>query len=729
MKVYEVLIEYSTSKLDRLFSYTYKGEKTINKLCRVIVPFAHKNICGIVIDIKETADDYLNKIGYEVKDIVDVIDEKPLLNDELFALASDIAEYYYSPKISVFLAMLPPSLKPSISSQNKPKIAYNQFVKACEGANDDNLTIKQKELLLNIINNGTIRKSECSQNLLQQLLKKNKVTIFTVEKHRLELSNTQKQSKLILNEEQQKCFETILHDNNDIFLLEGVTGSGKTEVYLQVAEEIIKNQKKVIMLVPEISLSYQMVQRFNERFDRIAVLHSKLTLGQRYDEYRRIKNGEVDIVIGARSAIFAPLDNIGLIIIDEEHSETYKQDDQQPFYNAIEVAKMRQKYHNLKIVLGSATPSLESKSRALKGLYKQLYLTKRINNLSLPEVKIVDMTDINNIDEESVLISRPLKEAIKERLKKKEQTILLVNRRGYSPYVSCRKCGLVIKCPSCQVALTYHYESNSLICHHCGFETKMITTCPKCQSDKVFKGGFGTEKIEIILQKMFPESRILRLDSDIAKKAHATNKVLLSFANQEADILIGTQIVAKGHDFENVTLVGVVLADIGLAIPSFRANERTFDLITQALGRSGRSKQGQAMIQTYLKNNFVIKTASKQDYLSFYATEINLRKIMQNPPYTYLVLLIIAGKKEEVVGSSADEVMHYLKSHLDENLVTLIGPGEMFVKKYQDFYRRKIIIKYKDFSLIKPFLDDLTLFFNKKSNLKLTININPYEDY
>ena len=433
MKVYEVLIEYSTSKLDRLFSYTYKGEKTINKLCRVIVPFAHKNICGIVIDIKETADDYQNKIGYEVKDIVDVIDEKPLLNDELFALASDIAEYYYSPKISVFLAMLPPSLKPSISSQNKPKIAYNQFVKACEGVNDDNLTIKQKELLLNIINNGTIRKSECSQNLLQQLLKKNKVTIFTVEKHRLELSNTQKQSKLILNEEQQKCFETILHDNNDIFLLEGVTGSGKTEVYLQVAEEIIKNQKKVIMLVPEISLSYQMVQRFNERFDRIAVLHSKLTLGQRYDEYRRIKNGEVDIVIGARSAIFAPLDNIGLIIIDEEHSETYKQDDQQPFYNAIEVAKMRQKYHNLKIVLGSATPSLESKSRALKGLYKQLYLTKRINNLSLPEVKIVDMTDINNIDEESVLISRPLKEAIKERLKKKEQTILLVNRRGYSP--------------------------------------------------------------------------------------------------------------------------------------------------------------------------------------------------------------------------------------------------------------------------------------------------------
>lgn len=279
------------------------------------------------------------------------------------------------------------------------------------------------------------------------------------------------------------------------------------------------------------------------------------------------------------------------------------------------------------------------------------------------------------------------------------------------------------------MALTYHYESNSLICHHCGFETKMITTCPKCQSDKVFKGGFGTEKIEIILQKMFPESRILRLDSDIAKKAHATNKVLLSFANQEADILIGTQIVAKGHDFENVTLVGVVLADIGLAIPSFRANERTFSLITQALGRSGRSKQGQAMIQTYLKNNFVIKTASKQDYLSFYATEINLRKIMQNPPYTYLVLLIIAGKKEEEVVSSADEVMHYLKSHLDENLVTLIGPGEMFVKKYQDFYRRKIIIKYKDFSLIKPFLDDLTLFFNKKSNLKLTININPYEDY
>lgn len=728
MKVYEVLIEYSTSKLDRLFSYVYDGE--INLLCRVIVPFAHKDICGVVINIIDFQGnelDYKNKTGFELKKIKKVIDKTPLLNEELNNLTKEISEYYYAPRISVFLAMLPPSLKPSLSSQNKPTIAYEQFIKAKDNVDYDNLTLKQADLLMKIINEK-VKKSDCSPSILNQLIKKDKVEIYNVEKQRLNLNKVEKKEKLTLNDEQLICYNSILNDDKDIFLLEGVTGSGKTEVYMQVAEKIIENKQKVIMLVPEISLSYQMVQRFQERFSRIAILHSKLTPGQRYDEYRRIKNGEVDIVIGARSAIFAPLDNIGLIIIDEEHSETYKQDDQLPFYNALDVAKMRQKYHSLKIVLGSATPSLETKSRALKGLYKQLYLTKRINNLPLPKVQVVDMSDKTNIDKESVLISKPLKEAIQERLNNHEQTMLLVNRRGYSPYVSCRKCGNVMKCPNCQVALTYHYETNRLVCHHCEFNIPMVHECPKCGSNKMFKGGFGTEKIELEIKKLFPNIRTLRLDSDISKKKNATNEVLNKFQNNEADILIGTQIIAKGHDFSNVTLVGIVLADIGLAIPSFRANERTFSLITQAIGRSGRSKNGEAIIQTYLKNNFVIKTSSKQDYLSFYATEIALRKAMQNPPYTFLALLVVSGNKEEDVIDVIEEVNRYLKSKLENNAI-LIGPGDMFIKKYQNQYRRKIIIKYKDFSLIKPCLDDLSLFFNKKNNLKLIININPYEDY
>lgn len=732
MKVYEVLIEYSTMKLDRLFSYSYDGLETINRLCRVIVPFAHKDICGIVVNIideYQTEEEYFSKKGFELKKIKKVIDEVPLLSEELFSLANEIAEYYYAPKISVLLAMLPPSLKPSLSSQKKPKIAYDQYVVAKENVSFDNLTIKQKDLLEKIIQQGKIKKSVCSVSLLEQLIKKDKVELLFEEKNRLVLEEIQKKDKLTLNEEQQICYQTILEDNHEIFLLEGVTGSGKTEVYLQVAEQIIKNHQQVLMLVPEISLSYQMVKRFLVRFSKIAVLHSKLTAAQRYDEYRRIKNGEVDIVIGARSAIFAPLENIGLVIIDEEHSETYKQEDSQPYYNVLEVAKMRQKYHHFKIILGSATPSLESKSRALKGIYKQLNLTKRINDLPLPEVKIVDMRDRNNISQDSIIISKSLKEAIQERLNENEQTILLVNRRGYSPYISCRKCGYVVKCPTCEVSLTYHYESNKLVCHHCGFETPMIRNCPKCQSDKIFRGGLGTEKVEMEVKRLFPESKILRLDSDVSKKANATSKILEDFASHKADILIGTQIVSKGHDFNDVTLVGIVLADVGLAVPSFRANERTFALITQALGRSGRKKKGQAILQTYLKDHFVIKNAAKQDYLSFYATEINIRKMLQNPPYTYLAMILIAGEKEEEVIDAIIEVSRYIKQKIQDETCSIIGPSEMFIKKYQNQFRRKIVIKYKDFSLVKPILDDLSLFFRQKSHLKLIININPYEDY
>lgn len=733
MKILEVLVEYSVSKLDRLFSYAYNLDNDIKPLCRVLVPFNNRQICGVVINVKEinqTLDEYKLSTGFDVKEVVSVIDETPLFNDELASLSLEIANYYFAPRISVFFSMLPPSLKPSISSTSKPKIAYEYLVKPAINVDYDNLTTKQAELLYKIINAKKMKKGDCPPHLLNALINKGKVVIYSIEKNRFILEDVEKKENLILNEEQQYCFDQIVNGNDSTYLLEGVTGSGKTEVYLQVAQKVIDSKKTVLMLVPEISLSYMMVKRFQERFSRIAVLHSKLTPAQRYDEYRKIKNGEVDIVIGARSAVFAPLSNIGLLIIDEEHSETYKQEDQMPYYNAIDVAKMRQKYHGFKMILGSATPSLESKSRALKGVYHQLYLTKRINNIPLPNVKIIDMTDRRNISNESSLLSKPLIEKLKDRLEKKEQSILLVNRRGYSPYITCKKCGFVVKCPSCQVALTYHYETKNLSCHHCGYEQHMISKCPKCQSDKIFKSGFGTEKIELELKNILPEAKILRLDSDVGKKYNAVKKVLESFASHEADILIGTQIVAKGHDFKDVTFVGAVLADIGLAIPSFRANERTFSLITQAIGRSGRNRNGEAYIQTYMKDHFVIKNAAKQDYMAFYATEIYYRKLLQNPPYTYMTLLLVSGENENDVIDAIHEVKQYLSMHLQDNeTVSIIGPSEMFIKKFLNQYRRKIVIKYKNFDVVKPLLEDLVVFFKQKNNLKLVINVNPYEDY
>lgn len=731
MKILEVLIEYSVSKLDRLFSYVYYLDKPVSRLNRVIVPFNNRKICGVVINIFEidSLDEYSKSKGINVKEVISVVDDEPLINCELELLADEISSYYFAPKISVFFAMLPPSLKPSVSFQNKPKIAYEQYVKVVGNVSYEGLTSKQSELLFRISSSNGLKKSECSVAVLKSLISKNRVEVYCVEKNRMFFDYVSKKDKLVLNDEQRTCYDEIVNGKDSIYLLEGVTGSGKTEVYLQVVEKIIGDNKTVLMLVPEISLSHLMVKRFKERFSKVAVLHSQLTSAQRYDEYRRIKSGEVDVVIGARSAIFAPLDNIGLVIIDEEHSETYKQEDQMPYYNALDVAKMRQKYHNYKIILGSATPSLESKSRALKGVYKQLFLTKRVNNLPLPNVRVIDMTDRNNITKQSALLSKPLIEALSSRIEKKEQSILIVNRRGYSPYVSCRKCGYVVKCPSCQVALTYHYENDVLECHHCGYEQKMFISCPKCKSNSLFKSGFGTEKVELEVKSIFPSARVLRLDSDVSKKSNMTKQILNSFSNNEADILIGTQIVAKGHDFPNVTFVGVVLADIGLAIPSFRANERTFSLITQAIGRSGRNKEGEAYIQTYMKNHFVIRTASKQDYMSFYANEIYMRKLLQNPPYTYMALLLVMGENEDDVIDAISEVKKYLEMKLDSETVSIIGPSEMFIKKFMNCYRRKIVVKYKDYSKVRIVLEDLKMFFLSKNSIKLVINVDPYEDY
>lgn len=732
MLILEVLIEYGTASLNRPFSYAYLGDLSILKGVRVLVPFASKKIIGFVnrvYEVSENLEEYKRKMGFEVKEIISVIDEKPLFNDELLELANKISSYYLCSLISVYQTMLPPSLKPKVSSLSKPKIAYELMV---EIVNDSTLglTPKQASLLLELKSlNQPIKKKTIKTTALKGLLEKKRVRVFKQEVTRFQLDNIDYEEEKKLNEEQSEAVKQILESNDKVFLLEGVTGSGKTEVYLHVAKEILNRGQSVLMLVPEIALTAKTIRQFQARFKNLAVLHSELSDGEKYDEYRRIAKGEVNLVIGARSAIFAPLQNLGLIIIDEEHSETYKQDNA-PFYHVNKVSIMRSEICNCKVVFGSATPSLETRVRAMRGIYHHLRLTRRINNQDLPHAEIVDMLNSKNIDRESVIFSKILREKIKDRLQKKEQVILLVNRRGYFTYISCRKCGHVIKCPECDIPLTYHHQEQILKCHHCGYEREMIEECPKCHSPYLSKTGFGTERVEKEVARLFPNAKCARLDSDVGRLKNNIKRILDEFSEQKIDILIGTQMIAKGHDFENVTLVGVVLADLTLELPSYRAGEKTFALITQAIGRAGRKdKVGEAIIQTNNPRNYAIYASSTQDYERFFNEEMIRRKLHQDPPFTYLTLLTLSATKEEILMERVYDVISFLEVKFENKKVLIVGPSEPFILRLNGHYRRNILLKYKTEKEVKLVLEELDEIISKRSDCTLSINIDPYDDY
>ena len=505
-----------------------------------------------------------------------------------------------------------------------------------------------------------------------------------------------------------------------------MTGSGKTEVYLNLSEQVLKAGKSVLMLVPEISLTPMMVEYFLHRFsNNVAILHSELTPAEKYDEYRKIAKGDCKIVVGVRSAIFAPLKNIGLIILDEEHTESYKQDIL-PFYHAREVAIMRGKYNHAKVLLASATPSLESRARGQKGVYHMLYLTKRINNQKLPTTKIVNMLDYHNIDRDSYIFSHALRDELHKTLAKSEQAILLINRRGFSTHVTCRNCGHVFKCPTCGIALTYHKKDNMLKCHHCDYVEPLPETCPECGSKYLMKTGFGTEKIQEEVERLFPSARTLRLDSDSAKNKSKIPEVIEAFRKKEADVLIGTQMIAKGHDFPDVTLVGIVLADIGLSMPSYRSNERAFQLITQAIGRSGRKeKPGMAIIQTYLPSHYAITFAARQDYELFYRKEMEMRKLQFYPPYAYLASVTIRGKNEETVIENTIRIVDFLNDEfLDDGQI--LGPSTPYIPFDMGLHVRAILIKFKNPQKAHDILAKMQELFAYNSAYELLINIDPY---
>ncbi|GAB9258646.1 primosomal protein N' [Ligilactobacillus animalis] len=515
-----------------------------------------------------------------------------------------------------------------------------------------------------------------------------------------------------LTPEQQRAVEqidqAITAKNATTFLLEGVTGSGKTEVYLQAIAHALSQGRSALMLVPEISLTPQMVQRVKERFGKdVAMLHSALSDGERYDEWRRIERKEAKVVVGARSAIFAPLDDLGLIIIDEEHEASYKQEDM-PHYQARDVALWRGKYHSCPVVLGSATPDLATRARAQKGVYQQLNLTKRINGSSLPQVTLVDMREAVKTAP-APDFSQILLDQITERLARKEQVVLMLNRRGYSSFVLCRDCGFVLKCPNCDVSLTLHMDTHSMKCHYCGHEEAIPNRCPSCDSKKIRYYGTGTQKVQAELEKLLPEARILRMDVDTTRKKGAHERLLAKFGAHEADILLGTQMIAKGLDFPDVTLVGVLNADTSLSLPDYRSSERTFQLLTQVSGRAGRAdKTGQVVIQTYNPEHYAIQLACRQDYEQFFFYEMNLRHLNNYPPYYYTIKITVSAKSE----AEAAKESFAIKKGLDQCLspqALVLGPTPSSILKIKNRFYYQLVIKYKQEPALEKYLQDLLL--------------------
>ncbi|RRR55537.1 primosomal protein N' [Streptococcus suis] len=535
---------------------------------------------------------------------------------------------------------------------------------------------------------------------------------------------------LSLNPEQAIAVKEILSkvgQESQTYLLQGVTGSGKTEVYLQVIDQVLKMGKTAIMLVPEISLTPQMTNRFIARFgQQVAILHSGLSDGEKYDEWRKIERGEAQVVVGARSAIFAPLKNLGAIIIDEEHEATYKQDSN-PRYHARDVAKLRADYNQAVLVLGSATPSLETRARASRGLYGRLVLNRRANpQARIPEVQVIDFRDYIG-QHEARNFTPVLIEKIQEKLARKEQVVLMLNRRGYSSFVMCRDCGTVDQCPNCDISLTLHMDSRSMNCHYCNFQKPIPQVCPNCQSRAIRYYGTGTQKAYDELQELLPNARILRMDVDTTKKKGAHEALLDKFGRQEADILLGTQMIAKGLDFPNVTLVGVLNADTALNLPDFRSSERTFQLLTQVAGRAGRAdKEGEVIIQTYNPNHYAIAFAKNQDYEGFYQYEMGIRKSLGYPPYYFTVGLTFSHKSEDLVIKKAYETVQLLRENLTEQ-IQILGPTPKPIARTHNLYHYQIILKYRREEQLEQVLNRILDWTQERDNqdLRLVIDNEP----
>ena len=599
---------------------------------------------------------------------------------------------------------------------------------------------KRKRLLDFLITNheqefvqsDVTRKNNFTASDLKTAAQKGWITRYQIEKYRnpYQIDKVQPSTPKKLTAEQAQATnavdQAIDEDQAATFLLEGVTGSGKTEVYLQIIQHALAQGKSALMLVPEISLTPQIVRQFKARFgDQVALLHSALSDGERYDEWRRIEKGDAQVVVGARSAIFAPIKNLGVIIMDEEHETSYKQEDM-PRYHARDVAQWRGQYHHCPVVLGSATPSLESRARAQKGVYQWLRLTKRINGKDLPHVQLVDMRQAGRYAP-TTDISQELATEIQKKLALNEQVVLMLNRRGYSSFLMCRECGEVIKCPNCDISLTYHKDTNSLKCHYCGHEEPVPQVCPNCHSKAVRYFGTGTQRVEKELTELFPTARVLRMDVDTTRRKGAHERILDEFGKHHADILLGTQMIAKGLDFPNVTLVGVLNADTSLGLPDFRASERTFQLLTQVSGRAGRAeKEGNVLIQTYNPDHYAIQYAQRQDYEHFFGKEMQVRHQGGYPPYYYTIQITASARTEADAAQKMFQIRGEIVNYLSQNAV-ILGPTPQSIMRINNRYYYQLVIKYKNEPQLENYLQNLLLTSQKeeRNGLQIVIDRDP----
>ena len=720
-KYANIIVDISHEKLDKTFQYLIPEElfEEVSVGVLVEVPFGNRWITGYVVELTDEAEFDVSRL----KPIRSVKKDSVQIESQLIALAGWLRRNYGGTMNQALKTVIPIKQKTKAIERKTLKLLLDKEKAIHTLALYETKHFTAKARLLRAL----MEEESLDYTVVTQKLHISAPTIKSLEKEgvlEIEISKEYRnpvnhlESKgyhLTLNEQQQavvdRVTENIEKNQQKTYLLKGVTGSGKTEVYMELIAHTIANGKQAIVLIPEIALTFQTVMRFYNRFgDRVSIMNSRLSQGERYDQYLRAKNGDIDIMIGPRSALFAPFSKLGLIIIDEEHESSYKSETV-PKYHARETAIERARQNGASVVLGSATPSLDSYYHAKNGEYELLELTQRVQEKPLPNCEVIDLREELRNGNRSIF-SIKLQELMEERLEKKEQMMLFLNRRGVAGFVSCRACGHVVKCPHCDVSLSQH-NNGKMICHYCGYEEPSPTVCPSCGSKYISGFKAGTQKIEEMVNKRFPQARVLRMDFDTTRTKESYEQILQAFANQEADILIGTQMIVKGHDFPNVTLVGILAADMSLHVSDFHAAERTFQLLTQAAGRAGRGdKPGDVVIQTYNPEHYAVLTAKEQDYECFYNQEILYRQMGFYPPVWNLLVVMCTSQQEETLARMSEKLVKRLQLHIDSEealqgqRIQLVGPTDATIARVNDVYRKVIYIKTKDY-------DNLVLLKNK----------------
>ena len=726
----DVIVDITNDEVDKLFEYSFSG-CDIKLGNRVVVPFGSKFLEGIVIRIKEKSNYEVEKI----KPIIRVLEDVPVLSEETLALMEYVRKTCYVTRASALRLFLPSEMR-----KGKVKEQFNKYLSLKDNlavsdciATLRKTAIKQREFLIFLSENGKSKQSEMCNvfgaSAVKSAIEKGWVVVTEEKIFRSPYGKLNSQAKSVtLTERQILAVDSVVKSDKTVTLIHGVTGSGKTEVYLSLINKAILDGKTAIMLVPEIALTPQMLKQLRARFnDSAAIIHSGLSAGERFDEWWRLRNGDARIVIGARSAIFAPLENVGIIIIDEEHDGSYTSESS-PRYSTIDVAKYRAQLSGAKLVLGSATPSIESYNKAKNGEYGLIELPDRINKKPMPKIEIVDMR-MQVRRGNSSPFSSVLRDELEECLKNGNQAMIFLNQRGYSKTVICTECGHVQKCESCDVSLTYHKDEESLLCHYCGAKYKMINACTECGSPFIRHGGVGTERIVFELKKLFPSAKILRMDRDTTQSKEGHFKILNEFSERKADILVGTQMIAKGHDFPAVTLVGILDADMSLHFSDFRSGERTFQLLTQVAGRSGRAEDaGKVVLQTYNPEHPVLQQAISYDYFAFFNHEISVRKATGFPPFTDVVRVLISSIDDESALSATKAIYGELSAIYNgsKDKFRFFGCMKAPLKRLQNKFRYQVLMRVlcDDRELLDKIYFTVHKYKSKTISISLEINSN-----